>query len=142
MKISKALLAAGYSPSVAKRGGTVSVNMRAALQKAKDQYIAGYLSRCERNGTTPEFVADTVKEVMVKGDYDQKMSAVGQHLKVILSRSDALLDHSPSGGNLTINQNFIVPQTAPSVDDWQKNAVPVDQISTAKTSKSRRNKVT
>ena len=121
MKKSAALLRAGYSPSIARRGGSVSVNMRRALQQAKDNYLIAYMERCKKNGTTPAFVADTVHNVMENGDFDQQMSAVGQHLKVILSRSDALLDHSPNV-SLTVNQNFIVPQRNAETQ-WKAEAI-------------------
>ena len=136
MPISKALSTAGYSQSVAKRGGTVSLNMRREIQQAQDSYVATYLKKCTASdGLTAEKTAAVINRVVDEGDFDQKMSAIGQHLKVILRRSDTMLDHSQQ--RITINQNFVVPQMS-TENDWKGKPIETEICNTPTKSKRKK----
>ena len=133
MPISKAMLAAGYAKSTARTSHRD--NARRVLQDAQDEFVRDYMADLNIDALDPKSIKKTLGNIVRTGDNSEKIGAIGQHLKVILRRSDVVKTHEQ--GSVTINQNFIVPQQIEE-NTWKGKAIEAAEVVTVKKTKHKK----
>lgn len=122
--ISAIMRQAGYKESTV---NTVN-NTRRQLQSVQDSAVLAMLTDLDKDGLDPASLKRTLGQVIKTGDNQEKCNAVSQMLKVILRRSDTLIDHGANVKNtINLTQNYIIPQRMNEAE-WKTKFVDAPEV--------------
>ena len=130
MKISRAMLLAGYSPSTAARNGAGgNGTVRAALVHAQQDFVKRFANKAEDLGLTPEYTVAKLRKIADSPVAFESLGAVKEYHNVILKsqflETKIALANNGMRSAASINLNFILPASNAHATDesWKAAAI-------------------